>query len=95
MSRPTGELIAFEAEQWNGGTKTVGKIGVMSINGVDQALPDPLPVDCYLPVSGVATDALVLAGRPPDRLDRRSGPEGRRRADDRGRSVRARVAAGR
>ncbi len=51
-----GKLIAFEAEQWNGGTKTVGKIGVMSINGVDQPLPDPLPVDCYLPVSGVATE---------------------------------------
>jgi len=51
-----GQLIAFEGEQWNGGTKTVGKIGVMSINGVDQPLPDPMTVDCYLPVSGVATD---------------------------------------
>jgi hypothetical protein len=52
----TGKLIAIEGEQWQTGTKTVGKIGVISIAGVDQPVTFPAAVDCYLPTVGVAED---------------------------------------
>ncbi len=57
-----GLLAAFAAEQWNGGTQTIGKIGVVSINGVDAG---PVGgVDCFVPASGVAKDPSVsLDGR--------------------------------
>jgi hypothetical protein len=52
-----GQLVAFGAEQWNGGTQTIGRIGVVSIQGIDQG---PVPsVDCYVPASGVAKDPSV------------------------------------
>ena len=57
-----GQLAAFGAEQWNGGTQTIGKIGVVSINGVDQGPTGA--VDCFVPASGVAKDPSVsLDGR--------------------------------
>jgi hypothetical protein len=49
-----GQFVAFEAEQWDNGTKIVGKIGLVSIQGVDQGPTGA--VDCYLPATGVATD---------------------------------------
>jgi hypothetical protein len=55
-----GQLAALELEQWNGGTQAIGKIGVVSIQGVDQA-PTFAPVDCYVPASGVAKDASLSA----------------------------------
>jgi hypothetical protein len=52
-----GKLAVFGAEQWNGGTQTIGKIGVLSIQGVEQG---PVgPVDCFVPASGVAKDPSV------------------------------------
>lgn len=52
-----GKLVVFGAEQWNGGTQTIGKIGVVSLQGIEQG-PVP-PVDCYVPASGVAKDPSV------------------------------------
>jgi hypothetical protein len=52
----TGTLLAFEGELWQGGTKTVGKIGLLSINGVDNPVTFPAAVDCFVPAVGVATD---------------------------------------
>jgi hypothetical protein len=49
-----GGLAAFELEQWDGGSQTVGKIGVIATQGVDQPPAFPAAVDCYLPASGVA-----------------------------------------
>jgi hypothetical protein len=54
-----GKLVAFGAEQWNSGTQTIGKIGVVSIQGVDQPPVFPAAVDCFVPVSGVAKDPTV------------------------------------
>jgi hypothetical protein len=51
-----GQLAAYEAEQWDNGTKTIGKIGLLSIQGVDQYPIVPAAVDCYLPAAGLATD---------------------------------------
>jgi hypothetical protein len=52
-----GRLVAFGAEQWNSGTQTIGKIGVVSIQGID---PGPVaPVDCFVPAVGVAKDPTV------------------------------------
>jgi hypothetical protein len=80
-----GKLAALELEQWNGGSKEVGKIAVLAIDGVDQAPTFPAAVDCFLPASGVAgevslsqdaktvawTDArgLVVAGTPTTAAD--------------------------
>ena len=50
-----GQLAAIELEQWSGGSQTIGKIGVVATQGVDQ--PPTFAVDCFLPASGVATDA--------------------------------------
>jgi hypothetical protein len=49
-----GTVVAFEAERWNTGTKTIGRIGVVSIAGVDQGPTGA--VDCYLQTAGVATE---------------------------------------
>jgi hypothetical protein len=51
-----GQLVAYEAEQWQGGTQTIGKIGLLSVQGVDQYPIVPAAVDCYLSAAGVATD---------------------------------------
>jgi hypothetical protein len=50
-----GQLAALELEQWSGGSQTIGKIGVIAIQGVDQ--PPTFAVDCFLPTSGVAKEA--------------------------------------
>jgi hypothetical protein len=52
-----GQLVAIGGEQWNGGTQTIGKIGVLSMQGVGQPLVGP--VNCYVPASGVAKDPSV------------------------------------
>jgi hypothetical protein len=51
-----GRLAAFGFEAYNGGTQTVGDIGVVSIRGVDQFPASPA-VDCLLPAAGIARDA--------------------------------------
>ncbi|MEA2406576.1 MAG: hypothetical protein QOE69_695 [Thermoleophilaceae bacterium] len=56
-----GQLLAFEFEQWNGGSQTIGKISVLRIQGVDLAPTFPAAVDCSLPTAGVATDASLSA----------------------------------
>jgi hypothetical protein len=50
-----GQLAAFEGEQWSGGSQTIGKIGVIATQGVDQ--PPTFAIDCFMPTSGVATGA--------------------------------------
>jgi hypothetical protein len=50
----SGGMIALEFEQWDTGTQTIGKIALVSAQGVDQ-LP-AAAVDCYLPANGVAND---------------------------------------
>jgi hypothetical protein len=50
-----GQLAALELEQWDAGSQTIGKIAVVSTQGVDQ--PPTSAVDCFLPTNGVATDA--------------------------------------
>lgn len=50
-----GQLAALELEQWNGGTQTIGKVGVIATQGVDQ--PPTFAVDCSMPATGVAKDA--------------------------------------
>ena len=52
-----GQLTAFELEQWNGGSQTIGKIAVLATQGVDQLPTFPAAVSCFLPTAGVATDA--------------------------------------
>jgi hypothetical protein len=54
-----GRLTALELEEWNGGTQTIGKIGVIATQGVDQ--PPTYAVDCFLPASGVAKDVSLSA----------------------------------
>jgi hypothetical protein len=48
-----GQLAALELEQWSGGSQTIGKIAVISTQGVDQF--PTFAVDCFVPTSGVAT----------------------------------------
>jgi hypothetical protein len=50
-----GQLAALELEQWNGGTQEIGKVAVVATQGVDQQ--PTFAVDCFVPTSGVATDA--------------------------------------
>ena len=52
-----GRLAALGFEAWNGGTQTVGKIGVLAIQGVDQPPAFPAAVDCFVPAAGIARDA--------------------------------------
>ena len=52
-----GRLAALGFETWDGGTQTVGKVGVIAIQGVDQAPVFPAAVDCFLPAAGIARDA--------------------------------------
>jgi hypothetical protein len=54
-----GQLAALELEQWDAGSQTIGKIAVLAIQGVDQ--PPTFAVDCFIPTSGVATDASLSA----------------------------------
>lgn len=56
-----GRLAAIELEQWSGGTQTTGKLAVLAIQGVDQPPTFPAAVDCFVPTSGVATDASLSA----------------------------------
>jgi hypothetical protein len=51
-----GQLAALELEQWDGGTKTVGKIAVVAAQGLDQPPSFPAAVDCFMPTNGVATE---------------------------------------
>ncbi|MDA0163454.1 hypothetical protein OM076_24485 [Solirubrobacter ginsenosidimutans] len=50
----SGNVAALEGERWQGGTQTVGKIAVLSINGFDQGPTGA--VDCFLPSTGLAKD---------------------------------------
>ena len=50
-----GQLAALELEQWDSGSQTIGKIAVVATQGVDQA--PTFAVDCFVPASGVATEA--------------------------------------
>jgi hypothetical protein len=50
-----GQLAALELEQWGTGSQTIGKIAVVATQGVDQ--PPTFAVDCFMPASGIATDA--------------------------------------
>jgi hypothetical protein len=52
-----GQLATAEFETYDNGTRTVGKIAVLTIQGVDQVPALPAAVDCFLPATGVATDA--------------------------------------
>lgn len=54
----TGTLVAFEADQWTGGTRTTAKIGVLAVPSFG-APPTPGGVDCWLPASGLATDVSI------------------------------------
>jgi hypothetical protein len=54
-----GQLAALELEQWSGGSQTIGKIGVVAIQGIDQ--PPTFAIDCFLPASGVAKEASLSA----------------------------------
>jgi hypothetical protein len=56
-----GQLAALELEQWNGGSQTIGKIAVLSIQGVDQTPTFPAAVDCFVPATGVATEVSLSA----------------------------------
>ena len=56
-----GQLAGLEFEQWSGGSQTTGKISVLAIQGVDQAPTFPAAVDCFMPATGVATDASLSA----------------------------------
>ncbi|HEX5927110.1 MAG TPA: hypothetical protein VFY45_25025 [Baekduia sp.] len=51
-----GQLATAEFETWDGGTQTVGKIAVLTIQGIDQTPVVPAAVDCFLPAAGVASD---------------------------------------
>src|SRR4051794_9460372 len=51
-----GRLAALGFEQWNGGTQTVGSVGLLAIQGVDQAPAFPAAVNCFVPAAGVARD---------------------------------------
>ena len=52
-----GRLAALGFEAWNGGTQTVGQIGVLAIQGVDQLPAFPAAVNCFVPAAGIARDA--------------------------------------
>ena len=49
-----GRLAALGFQAYSGGTQTVGKIAVVSIQGVDQGPTGA--VDCFLPAAGLARD---------------------------------------
>ena len=51
----TGTLLAGELEQWDNGSQIIGRIAVLSIDGVDTPYT-PGAVDCLLPASGIAKD---------------------------------------
>jgi hypothetical protein len=51
-----GRMAALGFEAWNGSTQTDGKIGVLAIQGIDQAPAFPAAVNCFLPAAGIARD---------------------------------------
>jgi hypothetical protein len=52
----TGQLAALGFEEWTDGTQTIGKVAVVSVQGLD-APPSLTPVDCFIPAVGVAREA--------------------------------------
>jgi hypothetical protein len=56
-----GKLHAIELEEWSGGTQTIGKIALISMQSVDQSPTFPAAVDCYVPASGVAREPSLSA----------------------------------
>ena len=52
-----GRTAALGFQAYVGGTQTVGRIGVLAIQGVDQVPAVPATVDCVLPATGIARDA--------------------------------------
>ena len=52
-----GRTAALGFQAYVGGTQTVGRIGVLAIQGVDQVPAVPAAVDCFLPATGIARDA--------------------------------------
>jgi hypothetical protein len=56
-----GKLHAIELEEWSGGTQTIGKIGLISMQSVDQSPTFPAAVDCSVPASGVAREPSLSA----------------------------------
>ena len=52
----TGTLAALEFTEETSDPQPVGKIAVLTIQGVDQSPTFPAAVDCFIPASGVATD---------------------------------------
>lgn len=50
-----GAVSALELEQWTNGTQTIGKIELVSTNGVDQNPTGTF--DCLVPSTGIAVDA--------------------------------------
>jgi hypothetical protein len=51
-----GRMLGLELVQWTGGGRTTGMIGLSAAQGVDQPLPDPPSVYCFIPATGVAYD---------------------------------------
>jgi hypothetical protein len=49
-----GKLVAIELEQWDNGTQKIGRIAMLSVDGVDGNLTGA--VDCFLPATGIAKD---------------------------------------
>jgi hypothetical protein len=52
-----GRLVALGFEAWNVSTQTVGAIGLLAIQGVDQGPAFPAAVNCFMPAAGIARDA--------------------------------------
>jgi hypothetical protein len=51
-----GRMVALGFETWSGSTQTAGEVGVLAIQGVDQAPTFPAAVDCFVPTAGIARD---------------------------------------
>ena len=90
-----GQLAALELEQWDAGTQTIGKIAVVSTQGVDQPPAFPAAVDCFIPASGVAKEVSLSLDATRIAWTDQARPQGGGLADDRRGPVRADVAAGR
>src|SRR4051794_7194918 len=52
-----GQLAALEFATYSGETQTVGKVNLISTQGVDAAPTFPAAVDCFVAAAGVAVDA--------------------------------------
>ena len=74
-SRRTGAWWRSGSRRGTAARRPIGEVGVLAIQGVDQA-PASLPaVDCSLPAAGIATRRVARPGRRDDRV------EGRRRRE--------------